>query len=404
MLVAAQSAAPEASLEGRVREYAAQLSEPRTRERALDRLGHLGLPALPLLRRAGASREALESVAADVELHEKIRDSYGPPHTFTFDGAEDSVGSFLSRIEDAAGCSSYRYLMDAARRISVPLKDASFWEALDAICRAGELVYSPYIGDQLYISPTHGAPMPERPRSYHGPLVVLVERFTLERRILFDRTTEELSARLLCAWERHVSPRGLRRCVLTRVEDDTGRSLLPAAGKTEPAAALPAAKAMMYYDMLEVKSLKPPAPGAKKIAVFEGTLDLEFPERVERAPFVNPADSAPACRNAGEVAVDLRSFSAGNQEIAAEISLSFPDEREAAACRVGPRTVELVHEGKARISSYVFNLKTEKNVVSFGVRVRGLPRPAEVRELVVRVARGCVVKPVPFRFTDVELK
>src|SRR5262245_65259552 len=76
------------SLEPRVATYVQQLREESTRDRARDRLVHLGRPALPLLEKLAVEPAALSSIRQEIAFNETLGASYGPPKTFSFDGTD----------------------------------------------------------------------------------------------------------------------------------------------------------------------------------------------------------------------------------------------------------------------------------------------------------------------------
>jgi len=142
---------PAAPLEPRVAGYALQLREEATRDRARDRLVHLGKPALACLEKLDVDPAILSSIRQEIALNETLGSSYGPPHTFTFDGAEETLGILLSRLESAAGMVFQKNSLDLSQKLSVRLEDASFWEALDEVCRKASIWYYPAT-DPLYLT------------------------------------------------------------------------------------------------------------------------------------------------------------------------------------------------------------------------------------------------------------
>ena len=391
-------------VEAVAREYAPLLTVEPGRALALDRLAHAGRAVLPALESAGIDPADLRSLRETVELHEALRDSYSGPRLFTFDGRPESLGTLLSRLETATGMTFHKHAVDLAAPHSLELRDATFWQALDALARKVPFAYHPYVGDQLYLN---AGPAPSKPVSYHGPFRLALDRLVFQRRIGFDRTTEHVRARIHVLWETHVLPLGLtKRWEFSRAEDDSGASLLlPPDAESPPASPRPPASSRMPYEILDAGPLRPPAPGAKRLAVLEGTLEIEFPARVEKAVFEKPASGAAPSRPLEGVEVELRSFaSAASPGILAEFALRFRDEKEAAAHRVGARDVTLVPLAGPAQAAQLAEVKVEKNVVSVSIRAYRLAAAREIREIVLRVPRGSRIMKVPFRFRDVELK
>src|SRR5438874_6147451 len=96
LLALLQADPPAPPLETRVASYAAQLREEATRERARDRLVHLGKPGLACLEKLDVDPALLGSIRQEIALNDTLGASYGPPHTFTIDGTDETLGVLLS--------------------------------------------------------------------------------------------------------------------------------------------------------------------------------------------------------------------------------------------------------------------------------------------------------------------
>src|SRR5579883_2590547 len=269
------------SLDTRVSAYAAQLRDEATRDRARDRLVHLGRPALPLLEKLDVDPAQLSSIRQEVVLNESLGPAYGPPHLFTFDGGEETLGVLLSRLEAVAGAPFQKNSLDLGQRLAIKLEDATFWEALDEICAKASIWCLP-TNEPLYLN--GGMPV-QKPRAYYGPFVLVMDRVQQQRRVTFSAIESEFSIQLAAAWEKSISPLGLNgRHHLTAVTDDTGASLLP---PTPPAPAPPprTAGGIRYGQSITLSGLRLPSPAAKKLSRVEGTLEMEFPSRIDDVRF-----------------------------------------------------------------------------------------------------------------------
>lgn len=398
VLLLAQEPPP---LEAVVDRYAPLLADPGRRARAVDRLTHYGTPALERLAARGVDRAVLDALRPDAELHDRLKDVYKPPRTFTFDGSEQELGTILARLETGAGITFHRHQVDPGQKVSVAVDDASFWETLDAVCRKAGLLCHGVMGSQVYLAPT---PPPERPRVFHGPLMVALERITRQRRIGFDRRSDEIHLRLACWWEHPVQPLGLGgRFVLSRALDDTGRSLLPQTPFTAEGVVVPA-YARQGWEALEIRGLQPPAATAVRLAAVEGTIELLFPVRVDVAVFDAPGGTTGACTFDG-LKVELRSCtSSTGADVAAEFALHFEDAAEAETFRPNAADVAFETVGGRGPVPYLLSQKRDGRSFFFAVRTHHLRDPADVRRLTLRLPRGRIVKPVPFLFEKVELR
>lgn len=398
ILLLAQEPQP---LEAVVDRYAPLLQDPERRARAVDRLVHYGTPALERLASRGVDRETLDALRPAAELHDRLKDVYKPPRTFTFDGSEQELGTLLARLESGAGITFHRHQVDPVQKVSLSLEDASFWEALDALSRKTGLYCHGVMGTQVYLAPT---PPPDRPRVFHGPLMIAVDRLTRQRRIGFDRRSDETHLRLACWWEGHVQPLGLSgRVLLARVVDDTGRSLLPDGPMSADGVVVPA-YARQGWEAVEIRGLLPPAATARRLEAVEGSLELLFPVRVDVAAFDAPGGTTGSCAFEG-LKVELRSCSSTTgADVAAEFALQFDDAAEAEAFRPNASDVAFETVGGRGPVPYLLSQKREGRTAIFAVRTHHLRDPADVRRLTLRLPRGRIVKPVPFLFEKVALR
>lgn len=398
ILLLAQEPPP---LDAVVDRHAPLLGDPARGAKALDRLAHYGTPALERLAARGVARDVLDKLRPDAELHDRLKDVYKPPRTFTFDASEQELGTLLARLESGAGVTFHRHQVDPGLKLSLPLDDASFWEALDALQRKAGLSCHGVMGAQVYLAPT---PPPDRPRVFHGPLMIALDRLTRQRRIAFDRSTDEVLIRLACWWESHVHPLGLSgRVTLTRAVDDTGSSLLPDEPFSAQGVVVPA-YARQGWEAVEIRGLQPPSAGARHLAAVEGSLELLFPVRVDVASFDAPAGAPAGCAFDG-LKVELRSCaSTTGADVAAEFALHFDDPEEAEAFRPNASDVTFETVGGRGPVPYLLSQKRDGRSATFAVRTHHLRDPADVRRLSLRLPRGRIVKPVPFLFEKVGLR
>jgi hypothetical protein len=401
----AQSPAPESppNLERRVRDYVAQWRVEGTRTRAFDRLAHLPVEALPILERQGADPELLDRIKAEVTLNQKLKQSYGPPHTFRFEGREESVGDVLLKLEAATGVTFYKHSIDLGTLTTLGGEDLSFWEVLDELGRKASLVAYSIAGDQIYLNP--GVP-PEKPRSFYGPLMLSIDRLTLDRRTDFESPTHTLSIQLTSVWERHVFPMGLTgRYVLFRVVDDQGASLIPTEKKAAEPPKTPPGGARVISQTIELGSLKPPSPKSKKLALVEGSVELEFPSRMDAVSFRQPGQTAAPPQVLEGVTVELRSCASSTSGgVLADFALEFSTPADATAYQPQPRDVEFIPTGGQKQALYIYNARTDGALVTFTARCYNLAQPSDLKEVNLRIPRGALTRNIPFSFKDVEIK
>jgi hypothetical protein len=389
-------------LDTRVSSYAQQLRDEATRDRARDRLVHLGKPALAHLEKLDVDPAVLSSVRQEIAFNESLGASYGPPRTFTFDGAEETLGVLLSRLETGGGVTFHKNSLDLSQKFSVRLDDAPFWEALDEVCKKAAIWYYPAT-DPLYLN---GGVASAKPRVYYGPVMVVMDRISQQRKIGFDRIDSEYLIRLMCVWERAASPLGpTGRFHLTAVTDDTGASLIAPA--RPPGPPRPVMAVRIAGQGVDLSGLLAPSPAAKKLARVEGTLELEFPARVDELRIEVKTDNPTATREIEGGVVELRSFAPQSSwGAAAEFQIKFTDLKEAANFRIGTSDVEFVAPGDQKRAGWIGTTSrdADKGLFSFTAHYRHGGRQELPKEIRLRIPRGSVVKNIPFCFKDVELK
>jgi hypothetical protein len=287
----------------------------------------------------------------------------------------------------------------------VKLEDATFWESLDEICKKASIWYFPAT-EPLYLN---GGMASLKPRVYYGPLMVVMDRVQQHRRITFSAVENDFSIRLILVWEKSVAPLGTTfRYHLAQATDDKGVSLLPETPKTAP---LKSGVLVRNPGAgVELAGLKTPSPDAKKLARVEGTLELEFPKRVDEVRFDVGTDAAvtalPAVKEVDGVRVELKSVAPqGAWGATAEISVKFADAKEAADFRIGGADVDFLTSADAkRSNSWIGGARLEKDTYSFSTHWRNGGRAEMPKEIRVRIPRGGIIKNIPFSFKDVELK
>lgn len=363
--------------------WAALLSKPAMRERAVDRLSHADPAALrrlpdldPALLRAAEENAAL--------LH-----SYGPPKLFSLDGREEELDEVLQRLERVAGFTFQRSSLPRGLKTSLRLDGASAWEALTELGRACSFVVIGVDGSLIHLAAAAPA---SRPRSYHGPILVEIERFCLRTRVGFDATTSDFWLRLALWWEPHVFPvEPPAEAVVTKAVDDQGRVLAPREPPPRRSDLFP----RVGHAMLTLDRISPPAADAKSLTL-EGFFELRLPAKVSRSSF----ETSGRADFAG-LRADLKLSEPPSGGASAEVELVFDDPARAAAYR--PSVSDVTFETEVPISGLRPMLTTvavEGSRVSYTLRFPSR-RLGDVRRVHLRIPEGAAVKRVPFRFENV---
>ena len=390
------------SLEPRVAAYAQQLREETTRDRARDRLVHLGRPALALLEKLDVEPAALSSIRQEIAFNETLGAAYGPPKTFSFDGSEESLGGLLTKLENGAGVTFHKNSLDLSQKFSLRLDDVPYWEALDEICKKASIWYFPS-HDPIYLN---GGLVSGKPRVYYGPVMIVMDRLIQQRKITFEKIDNEYLIRLMCVWEKHVAPLGpTGRVQLTQVTDDTGASLILLPRPPPPPK--PALGVRMVGQTVDLTGLRAPSPEAKKLVRVEGTMELEFPARVDEVRIEVQSENPTATKEIEGAVLELRSFTPQSTwGAAAEFLLRFRDPKEAAGFRIGTNDIEFLKAGDVKQPGWIGTTSRDpdKGTFSFTAHYRHAGRQELPKEIRLRIPRGSVIKNVPFCYKDVELK
>ncbi len=384
-LLAPQAAEPD---DAAIRRFTALLDRPETRARGIDRLSHVDPKVLARLGVADAD------VLKAAEANAALRHSYPAPALYTLDGREEDLDDVLARLERAAGLTLHRTSLPRGVKVGARLEDATIFEALSELGRAAPFMTLGVDGPRMFLQ---AGPPPARPRAFHGPLMIELERISRRTRIGFDATTQDFWMRLAVWWEPRVSPLdGPLACVVTQAVDDAGRSLLADAPKS--GTARPDAYPRAGHAMATVEGLLAPAADARSVTV-EGFVELRFPARVDVATFEKPG----VVERPG-VTIELKTFAAADSGgTTVEVKLRFDDRARALEHRPSTADVVFDSEEAERARPILSAVAVKEQDVEFRLSAASR-RFEDISRVHVRVPQGVVVKRVPFRFEKVDVR
>lgn len=198
----------------------------------------------------------------------------------------------------------------AEKKLSYRAKGVPFWEAVDDLCRLnGNLRHprKPFENDPQLQS----SAWVEYPAAYRGPFRMSVFDVARVREFRYPGRGDRTDVTFVLQWTPPFEPvtefLGLAgRIRVARIEDDTGKSLLPQAeiaidfelgraGYRKPSCFWPL-------------RIQPAAAGAGKISRIDVEWEGAFLRDVEEIVFENPAESVGAVRRVGPLSVVLASF------------------------------------------------------------------------------------------------
>lgn len=251
--------------------------------RAVERLSLLGPAALPALRRAAESspaRRRLLAACEEIEADRDLREYYGRPVRLAVSAKDRRPSDLLREIAKSAGETiDLAELEDGGilNPVTLELKEATFLEAVDAVCRLADL--RPNLLSGYYISRDA---FPASPRFLFRNFLVRVATIEESRTLDFSGPPGRTwTVGLDLGWDSKVRPLAVRRVVeLDEAVDDKGRNLIVAGGNVAPVRNLDEQIGRAY-----TPGLAPPSEGAKRIARLSGAFLLEFPKARRKFEF-----------------------------------------------------------------------------------------------------------------------
>jgi hypothetical protein len=195
------------------------------------------------------------------------------PRTITLQGSNISLSKALKELAGQTGnqVEDRRREKGEAKQLKLDLKNATFWQALDAIAKAADARVSLYERDGK-IALVDG-PHQEMPISYSGLFRVSVKEIHLHYYLDSDVHTCDL--KLEVAWEPRFQPLFMEtRPDSLVVQDDKGRAIeIPEEGKGPVAIGRPTVQTII---------VRIPAPqrSAKQLGLFKGKLAVVGPTKM----------------------------------------------------------------------------------------------------------------------------
>ncbi len=214
----------------RIRELLEHLSddEIQVREKAAADLADLGQAAVPFLQRLSASAD-LELRSRALAILRRISEGEvvgrhwrkGPRITLVSDGAP--VASVLEDLERQAGDSFQYDPMDLRDPVVLSVKDVSFWDAVEALCRAAPALTWEGSGPSLRFLRKE---RPAYPSKRQGEFTVWLDGILFSRDFDFSGNSRStFSITVACAWEARIAPVAIEQKI-TEVLDEDGANMM----------------------------------------------------------------------------------------------------------------------------------------------------------------------------------
>jgi len=332
-----QTEPPAEELSVRVRELVLRLdddamAEREAAEKALTDLGSDVLNLLPSVtpntpaevkERLGRIREALEKAAAEAVI---------APTRVSLEG-EMSVTAAFRAFEDQTD----NRVVGFQRRegdVSVSIKDATYWEALDQLLDEADLSINPFGGEPHAIEVV-ARPEGQLPRSagadYRG--VFRFEAIRLEaRRELRNPTVDTLRLTISVTWEPRISAIAFRQ-PLDQIEavSELGDPIY--LGDTPPVLNASVASGISAAEL--AIPLELPERRIRRIAKLNGVMTVLLPGRVEAFEFENLAEAQGVVARKAGVSVTFERMRKNLDLYEVRMALRFDDAGDALASHRG---------------------------------------------------------------------
>lgn len=395
--------------DARIRELIDRLSddEIRVREKAAADLVDLGKEAVPALQRLTLSGDIeLQSRAATILRRIAESDVVGrhwrrgPRITLVADGAP--VASVLEDLERQAKDSFLFDPMDLRDPVILSVKDVSFWDAVDALCRAAPMLTWEGSGNSLRFLRKD---RPSYPSKRQGEFTVWLDGITFNRDFDFTGNARSSFAIVLAtAWEAGVVPVAIEQKV-TDVLDDDGTNLM--AGD----------RFGMFGMRMDVPSGRvrkdsayAPLPqgmsDVRRFSKVKGYVAFYFPRSYQDLSIDLLSTPVPATLD--RVTITMHNFRVLKDAVALELVLtSTASPGEPVLDRLPASEIAIVDdqgaEHRAPTSTRGHSYSGTSYTVHEHVQM-ALPDDRQAKTLKLRVLKDVMEKRVPFEFEDIRVQ
>jgi len=292
------------------------------REKAAAELADLGQAAIPTLERLRRSgdielRSRAGSILKAIAENQIVGRHWrrGPRITLDFDNAP-----VAKVLEELALQGRDKFKFDAAELqdpVTVRVKDAPFFEALDRVCGAAPALTWEVEGDGLTFTKKRRPPYPSRQQ---GEFLVWLDGITFSREYDFTgnaRSTFQLG--VVSAWEAGIAPVAVEQKV-TEILDEDGANLL-VQDRFNYMARLDTPKGRMRREPVYA----PVAPGGKSVKMFSrvrGATTYYFPRAYEELTLDVRSTPSPAPVTLERITIAVRNFRTAKDTCNCEVVLT----------------------------------------------------------------------------------
>jgi hypothetical protein len=296
------------------------------REKAAAELADYGKAAVPALEKLRASqdvelRSRASSILRSITENEIVGRHWhrGPRITMDFEGAP--VARVLEELARQAK-DTFKFNAAALQEpVTVKVKDASFWDALEAVCRAAPALTWEGDGDALSFTPKRRPPYPAKRQ---GEFVVWLDAITYSRDYDFTGNPRvAFTLNLVSAWEAGIVPVAVEQQITEILDQDGASVMVPDRFQYYGGTRLEAPKGRTRRDGTFV-----PVPqagkSAKKFSRVRGTSTFYFPRSYEDVTLDVRSTPNPAPLTLDRITIAVRNFRAMKDTCACELAMTVP--------------------------------------------------------------------------------
>ena len=376
------------------------------REKAATDLAEFGKAAVPALEKARASsdielRSRAASILRSIAENEVVGRHWHRGARITLDFDRAPVAKVLEELEKQARDKFKYEAAELQEPMTVRVKDATFWDALEAVCRAAPALTWDADGELLAFKAQRRPPFPSKRQ---GEFNVWLDGITYSRDYDFTgnpRTTFTLS--VTSGWEAGIAPVAVEQKVTEVLDEDGVNLILP--DRFSYGARLDIPRGRTRKDGVYL----PIAQGAKPARRFSrvrGTSTFYFPRAYEEVTVDLRSASAPVTLD--RVSVVVRNFRPLKDSCVCEVVLTAAmGANDGMIDRLPFSDMAIVDDlgtlNKAKTSSRSHSYSGTSYTIHENLSVP-IPEGRTAVALKLRVLKEVLEKRVSFEFADIPLE
>jgi len=241
-------------------------------------LAKYGKSALPQLQRASAGagpelRDRLAEIIRKIRERERLAALLPPPSRINLDAVDRPLAEVFQALAKQSRTPLDLTGVPEDARVTVSLRGAPYWTALEEVCRASGRVMASFDGDRIALSAEPYTSVPQMATSQF--------RVTLQRIDLTSSGTlgqpdrfDHFSALLDVSWEKGAQPWRVS-ARLVELVDEKGDDLATSDAETSPNSIAPDS----IHQELLLDDPHGPGPPATRISRMRVEVELDFPLR-----------------------------------------------------------------------------------------------------------------------------